>query len=116
MIWLVKAVSILLLWGLLAGMVVGIDPQTVKDVIVINSYSPFWILLFIAITYSVVVTGGKWWGGIIIGLTVILGGILSMLGIMYLGLLIVFILTLGIESWYIYTGHEKIKSPNEQKD
>ena len=47
---------------------------------------------------------------------IIFGLILSTLHLMHIGLFVVLLLTLVIESWYTYTRYEKIKSKHEQQN
>ncbi len=105
-----------LLWGALVMIIIYVDPDLLKDVIIPNSYLPFFIFLSITVWYTLSIFLKTIWKSLILTLTLVGGLVLSMLGLMHPGLVGVILLTLGIESWYIYTGHEKIKSPNEQKD
>lgn len=100
--WLVRVVSLLLVWGLLVLFVVGVDPRTVRDVGVVGSYLPFWILVLLVLWYTLGLLTSRWLYGLLVAVTVVVGLILSMLQVMHIGLLLALGLTLIIESWYIY--------------
>lgn len=114
--WIPKLISLILLWGAVAATIVYIDPELLKDIIIPDAYLPFLLLLTIAIWYTLAIFIKSAWKSLVMTMTLILTIVLSMLQIMHVGLAIVILLTLGIESWYIYTSHEKIHSSNEQKN
>jgi len=62
---------ILVLWGLVAGMVIYIEPELLKDVIVRGLYLPFWLIFFPASFLSLALILGNTRRGFLgsIGLT-----------------------------------------------
>lgn len=104
-----KIISLVGVWTIFGLFVYGVDPKMAIDILIPNSYSPFWALLGIALWYSLTLLGVKWWQGLIITMTIVGGLVMSMIGIMHWGLFAILILTLIIESWYIYRSkYEKI--------
>lgn len=99
---IVRILSLLVLWGSLGAMVVYIDPAIVKNIGIRGAYLPFWGLTGITLWYTMVIISRTIIKSLILTLTIMLGMILSFLGIMHWGLLIVLLLTLAIESWYMY--------------
>lgn len=107
--WGLKIVSMVGIWSVFGIFIWGVDPRIVKDILIPNSYTPFWLILTVSIWYSTIVLGIKWWQGLIITMTIVGGLVMSMVGIMHWGLFAIIILTLIIESWYIYRSkYEKI--------
>ena len=91
--WIIRIASLVVLWGAVGAVIWYVDPLLVRDVLIPSSYAPFFLLLWLALGYTV---------GVLLGTTMMVGVVLSAMGIMHLGLLIVLLLTLLIESWYIY--------------
>ena len=91
--WIIRIASLVVLWGAVGTVIWYVDPLLVRDVLIPSSYAPFFLLLWLALGYTV---------GVLLGTTMMVGVVLSAMGIMHLGLLIVLLLTLLIESWYIY--------------
>jgi hypothetical protein len=114
--WIPKIISLLLLWGAVASTIIYIDPELLKDILIPGSYLPFLILLTITLWYTLAIFIKSAWKSLVITLTLMLAIVLSILQIMYTGLAIMILLTLGIESWYIYHSHEKIHATHEQKN
>jgi hypothetical protein len=114
--WIPKIISLLLLWGAVAATIIYIDPELLKDIFIPNSYLPFLLLLTITIWYTLAVFIKSVWKSLVVTVTLMLAIVLSMFHIMYTGLAIVILLTLGIESWYIYHSYEKIHPTHEQKN
>lgn len=104
------------LWGALSAMIVFVEPDLLKDILIQNSYFPFVALLSITIWYTIAIIINSMSKSLILTFTIMLGVIMSMMKIMHIGLLLVLLLTLVIESWYIYHRHEKIKPTHEQKN
>ena len=109
-------ISLFLLWGAVASTIIYIDPELLKDILIPGSYLPFLILLTITLWYGLAIFIKSPWKSLIMTLTMMLGIVLSMLQIMHAGLLVVILLTLATQSWYIYTSHEKINTSHEQKN
>lgn len=114
--WIPKIISLILLWSIVVSTILFVDPELLKDIIIPGSYLPFLLLLTITLWYSIAIFIKSIWKSLVITLTIMLSIILSMIKIMHVGLLVVILLTLGTESWYIYHSHEKIRSVNEQKN
>jgi len=106
-------ISLLLLWGAVASTILYIDPELLKDIILPGSYFPFLILLTISLWYTLAIFIRSAWKSFLMTLTMIMGIVLSMFHIMHVGLLVVILLTLATQSWYIYSSHEKINTINE---
>lgn len=96
------------LWGAVALVVLYVEPELLKDIIIPGSYLPFFILLGIALWHSL----RNFW----IATTIMLGIILSSMELMHWGLALALLLTLVMESWYIYHRHEKIRTTHEHKN
>ncbi len=111
-----KILSLIILWGVLVSMVMYLDPEIVKDVLVPGLYLPFFGILSFAIWYTLWIFLGSLFKSLLLATTVILGVVLSAAGLMHPGLAVVLVLTLVIESWYIYHSYEKINSAHERKD
>lgn len=105
-----------MLWGALGSVIVFIEPDLLKDIIIPGSYFPFFILLTITIWYSLAMFMKPAWKSLFPTTTVVIFAVLSTLNLMYPALAIMLLLTLVIESWYIYRSHEKIKPTNEPKN
>jgi hypothetical protein len=100
--------ALLLLWGSLVATVIYVEPGLIRDFVLPGSYFPFFVLLDLALWFTM----RNFW----IAATIVLAIILSTLHLMHWGLALVILLTLVMESVYIYGRHEKIHSTNEQKD
>ncbi len=109
-------VSLLVLWGAVAAVIVFIDPELIRDVLIPESYLPFYILLLFTIWYTLAFITKTTWLSLLLSVTLVGSMVLTMLKLMHLGLAVVILLTLVIESWYIYSRHEKIYPDNEQKN
>jgi len=103
----------LVLWGAVICVVVFIEPELIKDMVIPGSYLPFFILLLITIWYTLALVTKTISLSLLLSITLIGSLVLTMLKLMHLGLAIVILLTLVIESWYIYSRHEKINSTDE---
>lgn len=114
--WFLRIFGLLLLWGVVVAIVVMVDPELLRDVLIPYSYLPFYLALSLALWYSLLLVVGSIFLSFVMMITLVVALILSSLKLMYPGLAITLLLTLVIESWYIYRRHEKIKSTNEQKD
>ena len=106
--WIPRILSRVFLWGAVAGVVVYVEPELLRDIIIPGSYLPFFVLLEIALWHT---TQSFW-----IATTIVLGVILSIMQLMHWGLAVALLLTLVIESWYIYLRHEKINTTDEHKN
>lgn len=106
--WIPRILSLMFLWGAVALVVLYVEPELLKDIIIPGSYLPFFILLGIALWHSL----RNFW----IATTIMLGIILSSMELMHWGLALALLLTLVMESWYIYHRHEKIRTTNEHKN
>lgn len=111
-----KIISLLFLWGMVAAIVVFVDPTLLKDVLLPGAYLPFFGLLFLALWYTLAIIFQSARKSLLFTITIIGGLVLSMLKLMHWGLLVALGLTLGIESWYIYRSNEKNKPVDEPKD
>lgn len=114
--WIPKIISLLLLWGSLYLVTVYIDPDLLKDILIQSFYLPYLLLLAITLWYTIAILIKSMVKSAIFTLTIMTGVVLSVGRIMHVGLFVVLLLTLVIESWYIYGRHEKIKSTNELED
>ena len=114
--WIPKILSLVMLWGALGAVILFIEPDLLKDIIIPGSYLPFFILLTLTIWYTLAVFIKPIWKSLLLTLTVVGYIVLLTLHLMYGALAIMLLLTLVIESWYIYRSHEKIKSTHEPKD
>lgn len=103
----------MVLWGAVICVVVFIEPELIKDMVIPGSYLPFFILLLITIWYTLALVTKTISLSLLLSITLIGSLVLTMLKLMHLGLAIVILLTLVIESWYIYSRHEKINSTDE---
>ncbi len=103
-----KVLSLVTLWGAVGAVVVLVEPELIRDILIPGAYLPFFLLLWIAIWYST--------RRLLITTTIMAGIILSTLKLMHWGLAVVLLLTLVIESWYIYVRHEKIHKAHERED
>ena len=104
-----------MLWGALASVIVFIEPDLLKDILIPGSYLPFFGLLASTIWYTLAVFIKPIWKSLILTMTIVTYFILSTLHLMYPALAIMLLLTLVIESWYIYHSHEKSKQAMNQK-
>lgn len=114
--WIPKVISLLLLWGSLLTVVVYVEPELLKDILIPNSYAPFIALLSLCLWYTIALFVRKFWASLALALTIVLGIVLSIMKLMHIGLVIALLLTLVIESVYIYRRDEKIQPQNEHKD
>ncbi len=100
--WIPKIISLVTLWGATALVIIYVEPELLKDIVLPGSYLPFWLLLSFTLWYTLSIILHGMMKGLLISATIIGGLILSAMGVMHWGLLIVLLLTLAIESWYIY--------------
>ena len=114
--WIPKLISLVFLWGAVGAVLTYVEPSLLKDVVFPGSYLPFLALLTMALWYSLALIVRSVFYGLLLSMTIILGLVLTMLQLMHPGLALSLILTLVIESWYIYHRHEKIRSVHEHKD
>ena len=108
--------SLTVLWGSLVVVIIYVDPLLLKDFFIPNSYSPFFLLLEIVIWYTLALLIKSPLKSLLMSSTIVLGIGLTVAGLMHAGLIIVLLLTLVCESWYIYHSHEKNNSDNQQKN
>lgn len=104
------------MWGAVAYIIVRVDPILLKDVLVPGMYLPFFGLVGIALWYTIALFIRSFWQSLLLTVTILLALVLSTLQLMFWGLALVLLLTLVIESWYIYTRHEKNRTKHEPKD
>ena len=114
--WIPKILSLIFLWGSIAAVILYIEPELLRDILIPGAYLPFFVLLTISVWYTLAIVVRSFVGSLILTLTTIGGVVLTMLQLMHFGLAAVLLLTLVMESWYIYHRHEKINKPNEQKN
>lgn len=93
-----------------------VDPELIRDVLIPGSYLPFYVLLLLAIWYTLALITKTILLSLLLSATLVGSMVLTMLKLMHLGLAVVILLTLVIESWYIYSSHEKIYPADEQKN
>lgn len=106
--------SLVVLWGAVSIVFVYVEPEMLKDIIWPNTYLPMLILLFVSIFYSFLLIIKQLLTSLLMSLTIMLAIVLAMNQIMHIGLILVILLTLIIESVYIYRGNEKNITKNEQ--
>lgn len=106
--WMPKVISLVVLWGAVLAVILFVEPELVRDIVIPGSYLPFFLLIFLAILYTS--------RSLLISLTVVGGIILSTLKLMHWGLALVLLLTLVIESWYTYKRDEKIHPTHQRQD
>jgi hypothetical protein len=115
MAWLPKLLSLVFLWGAVAAVLLYVEPELLRDILIPDSYFPFFALLTLATWYTLTLILRSAFYGMIISITLLSALVLLMLQLMHWGLGIALALTLVIESWYIYR-NEKIKSGHEQQN
>jgi glycerol-3-phosphate acyltransferase PlsY len=101
------------LWGAVALVIVYIDPQLLKDILIPGLYLPFYILVLIALWYTISLVTKNILHSLIMSLIFITALMLSMFKLTHVGLIAVILLTLVIESVYIYRHNEKNSKHNE---
>lgn len=106
----------MLLWASVAYVVAYVEPELLKDVGVPGSYLPFFVILWVAISYTLVLVLKSIRYGALLGSTIMVGVVATALKLMFWGLAVVVLLTLVIESWYIYRSYEKNHSVHESKN
>lgn len=111
--WIPKIISMLGLWGAVALVIIYIDPQLLKDILIPGLYLPFYILLLISLWYTISLVTKNILHSLIMSLIFITALLLSMFKLMHAGLIAVILLTLVIESVYIYRHNEKNSKHNE---
>lgn len=114
--WIPRILSLIFLWGLVVFVILYIEPELIRDIMIPGLYLPFFALITITIWYTLSIFTKSIAYSLLITITIIFGLALTMLGLMHIGLGAVLLLTLLMESWYIYHRHEKIHPTNEQKD
>lgn len=103
-----------MLWGAILLVVIYVEPELLKDVLIPESYLPFYLLLIIALWYTIAIFVRRVFASLILTITMVAGLVFSMLGLMHIGLALVILLTLVIESVYIYRSYEKNNASHEQ--
>jgi hypothetical protein len=116
MFTLPKVISLLCLWGVIAAVVVYVDPSLLENVLVLGAYLPFFGLLLLTVWYTLGLVMRSATKSFLITVTIIAGLMLNTLKLMHWELGIALGLTLVIESWYIYRSNEKNKPVDEPKD
>jgi len=114
--WIPRILSLTLLWGGVAAIILFVEPELIRDIIVPGLYLPLLILLLIALWYSLALIFKSAMISLMFASTVIGSLILIILRFMHWGLAGVILLTLVMESMYTYHRYEKIHPANEQKD
>jgi hypothetical protein len=114
--WIPKIISLVLLWGAVASVIVFIEPEVIKDILLPGAYLPFIVLLSMTIWYTLSVITKSISLSLMMTMSIMVGLILAMLRLMHAGLALVLLLTLVMESWYTYHRNEKIYPTNEQKN
>lgn len=114
--WIPKILSLIFLWGALASVIWLIEPELIRDVMIPGSYLPFFLLLTMTLWYSLILVVKSGLASLVLTVTMVGGLVLNMMELMHWGLALVLLLTLVMESWYIYHRHEKIHPTNEQKN
>lgn len=114
--WIPKILSLVLLWGSVIAVILFIEPDLLKDIIIPGSYLPFFGLVALTIWYTLAILTKSIWKSLLPTITIVTYLVLTTLHLMYGVLAITLLLTLVFESWYIYRSYEKIKPTNEQKD
>lgn len=100
--WIPKILSLICLWGAVAGVIVFIEPELLKDVIIPGSYLPFMGLVMLATWYTLALIVKSMLKSLLLTVTIMASLVLTMSRLMHPGLVVVLLLTLVIESWYIY--------------
>ncbi len=111
-----KLLSLLFLWGAVALVILFVEPTLLRDILIPGSYFPFFVLLTLALWHTLTLIVRSVFYSLLMSITLISGIILSMSQLMHWGLALTLLLTLVIESWYIYHRHEKIHTRHEHKD
>ena len=114
--WIPRILSLIFLWGAVAVVILKVEPELVRDVVIPGMYLPFYLLLAFSIWYTLALITKTMLMSLVMTITIVGGLILSMFGLMHWGLGLVLLLTLLMESWIIYSKHEKIHPTNEQKN
>lgn len=114
--WIPKLLSLIFLWGALALVIFKVEPELLRDVIVPGIYLPFYLLFGFTLWYTITLITKTVLMSLVVTITIVGWLMLSMLGFMHWGLVVVILLTLLMESWIIYSTHEKIHATNEQKN
>jgi hypothetical protein len=114
--WIPKIISLIFLWGSVAYIILYVDPDLLKDILIPGLYLPFFVMLTIALWYTIALLTKSAGKSLLITITLVGAIMLTTLKLMFAGLALVILLTLGIESWYIYKSHEKNHTTHEQKD
>lgn len=114
--WIPKVLSLVMLWGAVASTVMLVEPDLLKDIFIPGIYLPFFGLLGFTIWYTLALLIKSIWKSLFLTVTIVGGLILSTLGLMHMGLMIVLLLTFAIQSWYIYHYNEKANPSHEQKN
>lgn len=104
------------LWGAVAYIIVRVEPNLIKDIWIPGLYLPFFVIVSVALWYTIALFVHSFWQSLLLTMTIVLSLILSTLQLMFWGLALVLLLTLVIESWYIYSNHEKNRTKHEPKD
>lgn len=108
--------SLVLLWGSVIAVILFIEPDLLKDILIPGSYLPLFGLITLAIWYTLALLIRSIWKSLLVTCTLVGGLALTTMKLMHIGLAFVLLLTLVTQSWYIYRSHEKIKPTNEPKN
>ena len=113
MAWIPKILSLICLWGVVATVILFVEPELLRDILIPNSYLPLFLLLTLTIWYTSAIFIKNAWKSLLFTINIVTYFVLSTLRLMYGALAIALLLTLGIQSWYIYNRHEKNNSTNQ---
>lgn len=91
-----------MLWGVVAGMVLGVDPALIKDYLLPDSYILFVVLITTAIWYSLWLVIKNFLPTTMLAILSGMAIELSILGIMNMFLLAVILASMGFVLWLNY--------------
>lgn len=74
-----KIISLILLWGVVASIIMFIDPELLEDVWIDNLYAPFLLAVFAATWYTMTIITGSGSIGVINALLFVFGLVLLLL-------------------------------------
>lgn len=102
MITSLKLIAILSLWSVVAYIMIFLEPNSIKDVLIESIYLPFLVAVTVALGYTMSVIANKWWLAASVTGLLMLGLVLSILGLLNTFLVIVIALMIVFACYLSY--------------
>ncbi|MEI6690721.1 MAG: hypothetical protein WCL07_03155 [bacterium] len=100
------------LWTIVGYMVIVIDPDILKNVLIEGAYLPFMACLMCALWYTSALIFSSWWRGLLISLTIIIQIGLRLMGILTILVIVISAVSIFCLLWISYQRNGRVKDKN----